>query len=182
VVVDGVQCAVGGGSVMEWWVSARVPPPSISISHIHALAHTASRAPTSSLPPRQRYDFLVYAYESSIISVLFFPATDVYTRYLATYGIFAAGFIARPAGALFFGWLGDRYSRKTALLASIYAMSVPTFIMGCLPTYASVRGWRGGDSGPWVSGPRLSGKRGSRGVRGSCSHTLAERYKGWEEE
>ena len=62
------------------------------------------------------------------------------------YGIFAAGFVTRPLGALLFGWIGDRYSRKTALLASIYLMSVPTFLMGCLPTYSQVglAAWEGG--------------------------------------
>ena len=57
---------------------------------------------------------------------------------MQVYGIFAAGFVTRPLGALLFGWIGDRYSRKTALLASIYLMSVPTFLMGCLPTYSQV--------------------------------------------
>ena len=66
------------------------------------------------------------------------PVPPPATYPVQVYGIFAAGFVTRPLGALLFGWIGDRYSRKTALLASIYLMSVPTFLMGCLPTYSQV--------------------------------------------
>ncbi|GAX83004.1 hypothetical protein CEUSTIGMA_g10431.t1 [Chlamydomonas eustigma] len=92
-----------------------------------------------------RYDFLVFAYQSVVISKLFFPPSDSTSHLLSVYGIFAAGFITRPLGALVFGWIGDRYSRKTALLASIYLMSIPTTLMGCLPTYSQV-----GIIAPWL--------------------------------
>lgn len=49
-----------------------------------------------------------------------------------------AGFVARPLGALFFGYIGDKHGRKTALVVSIYAMSIPTVLIGCLPTHDMV--------------------------------------------
>ena len=48
-------------------------------------------------------------------------------------------FLTRPLGALFFGRMGDKYGRRTALIWSIYLMSIPTMLVGCLPTYSSVR-------------------------------------------
>ena len=84
------------------------------------------------------YDFLAYAYFAPVLSSLFFPPTDHTTQLLSAYGVFAAGFIFRPLGAAFFGYIGDKYSRKTALTLSIWVMSIPTFLMGCLPTYHQV--------------------------------------------
>ncbi|MEW5303631.1 MAG: hypothetical protein WDW36_006304 [Sanguina aurantia] len=81
------------------------------------------------------YDFLVFSTFGDVISRLFFPPTNVYSRLLAFYGIFAAGFLTRPLGALVFGYIGDRYGRKSALVLSIYVMSIPTMLVGCLPTY-----------------------------------------------
>lgn len=60
------------------------------------------------------------------------------TQMISFYGIFAAGFATRPLGALIFGWISDRYSRKTALMLSIVLMSIPTALVGCLPTYQTV--------------------------------------------
>ena len=47
-------------------------------------------------------------------------------------------FLTRPIGAILFGHIGDKFSRKTALSFSIYVMSIPTLLIGCLPTYAEV--------------------------------------------
>ncbi len=53
------------------------------------------------------YDFALYGYMAVIISELFFPHGDKTVSLLATYGVFAAGFMMRPVGAVFFGHLGD---------------------------------------------------------------------------
>jgi MHS family proline/betaine transporter-like MFS transporter len=86
------------------------------------------------------YDFALYGYFATLIAQLFFPAKDPFVSLLATYGTFAAGFIMRPLGGFLFGHIGDIFGRKKALLWSIYLMSVPTFLIGCLPTYDHV-GW-----------------------------------------
>ena len=56
---------------------------------------------------------------------MFFPAGDLYTSLIATFGVFAAGFLTRPIGALVFGHIGDKYSRKTALSFSIMLAAKP---------------------------------------------------------
>ncbi|KXZ52077.1 hypothetical protein GPECTOR_10g1100 [Gonium pectorale] len=81
------------------------------------------------------YDFLIYTFLGGYITKLFFPQNDVYAQMIAFYGVFAAGFATRPLGALFFGYISDRYSRKNALMLSIILMSIPTALVGCLPTY-----------------------------------------------
>ena len=51
---------------------------------------------------------------------------------------FAAGFLVRPLGGLLFGRIGDVAGRKRAMTLSVMAMAVPTVLMGCLPTYATI--------------------------------------------
>src|SRR5262249_41708528 len=57
---------------------------------------------------------------------------------LATYGVFALGFLMRPVGGILFGHLGDRHGRKKALEWSVLLMALPTTVLGLLPTYAQV--------------------------------------------
>jgi len=84
------------------------------------------------------YDYALYAYMTLIISKLFFPAGNESAHLLATLGIFAVGFVARPFGGVFFGWLGDKFGRKTSLVISIFMMAIPTGCIGLLPTYEMV--------------------------------------------
>ena len=87
------------------------------------------------------YDFMVYAALAPIIALVFFPAQNGVNALLETYGIFAIGFLSRPFGALLFGFLGDRLGRRYALLLAISLMTVPTLLIGCLPSYASIGLW-----------------------------------------
>ncbi|MDY6903956.1 MAG: MFS transporter [Thermodesulfobacteriota bacterium] len=84
------------------------------------------------------YDFALYGYMASIISGLFFPGENKIASLLATYGIFAAGFVMRPLGSAIFGWLGDTVSRSKAMFISVIMMVVPTFALGLLPTYDAI--------------------------------------------
>jgi MFS family permease len=84
------------------------------------------------------YDFVIYALLAGFISKHFFPLTDHYAALMATFGIFAVGYFVRPAGGVIFGMIGDRIGRKKVFLASILLMAVATFIMGIIPTYASL--------------------------------------------
>lgn len=84
------------------------------------------------------YDYALYAYMTLIISKLFFPAGHADAHLLATLGIFAVGFVARPFGGVLFGWIGDKFGRRVALVSSIFMMAVPTGCIGLLPTYAQV--------------------------------------------
>jgi MHS family proline/betaine transporter-like MFS transporter len=84
------------------------------------------------------YDFSLFGYFASVISSQFFPASDSDAALLNTFGVFAAGFLMRPIGAILFGHLGDRMGRKWALGLSVLLMAVPTALVGLLPTYQQV--------------------------------------------
>lgn len=84
------------------------------------------------------FDFAVYGYLAPIIALKFFPMSNAFTAILLTYSIFAVGFFVRPAGAIFFGHLGDRFGRKTALVSSTMLMAIPTILVGLLPTYSAI--------------------------------------------
>lgn len=86
------------------------------------------------------YDFALYGYFATTIGSLFFPKFSTVASLLATFGIFAAGFIMRPLGGAIFGHIGDKIGRKKALLWSIYLMAIPTTLIGLLPTYEQI-GW-----------------------------------------
>jgi len=84
------------------------------------------------------YDFVLYVQFAKIIGQLFFPSDDHFTSLLATFGIFAVGFVMRPLGGVLFGVLGDRFGRKAALVFSILMMAVPTAMIGFIPTYQQI--------------------------------------------
>ena len=84
------------------------------------------------------YDFSLIGSLAPIISTLFFPSASTTLSLLATFGVFATGFIARPIGGLVFGHIGDRQGRKRALSLSIFMMAIPTTLIGLLPDYHAV--------------------------------------------
>jgi MHS family proline/betaine transporter-like MFS transporter len=84
------------------------------------------------------YDFALYGYLAGVIAPVFFPSGDPTAALIATYGIFAAGFLMRPLGAAFFGWFGDRHGRARTMQISVVMMALPTLLLGVLPTYSQV--------------------------------------------
>lgn len=81
------------------------------------------------------YDYALYGQMAALLGRLFFPSNDPSVQLLATFGVFAAGFIVRPLGAILFGWMGDRYGRKNAMVVAVLMMAIPTGCIGLLPTY-----------------------------------------------
>ena len=81
------------------------------------------------------YDFAVYGYLAGVIAPVFFTSANPTAALIGTYGIFAAGFIMRPLGAVFFGWFGDRYGRARTMQISVMLMALPTLLLGMLPSY-----------------------------------------------
>jgi MHS family proline/betaine transporter-like MFS transporter len=79
------------------------------------------------------YDFALFGFFAREIGAHFFPADDPTASLLATFGTFAAGFLMRPVGGALFGWVGDRFGRKQALIWSVLAMAFPSFFIGLLP-------------------------------------------------
>jgi MHS family proline/betaine transporter-like MFS transporter len=84
------------------------------------------------------FDYAVYGYLAATISTVFFPETDPTTGLLLTFGVFALSFFVRPLGGFFWGHVGDRIGRREALSYSILIMSVATFAIALLPSYAMV--------------------------------------------
>ncbi len=84
------------------------------------------------------YDFYIFGMLSTTISTQFFPKDNPTAALLSTLAIFAAGFIVRPFGALFFGRLGDLVGRKYTFLLTLILMGGSTFLIGCVPSYEKI--------------------------------------------
>jgi MFS family permease len=85
------------------------------------------------------YDFVIYVFLAPVIGRLFFPADmPDWLRLLQTFGIFSAGYLARPLGGILIAHFGDLLGRKRMFSLSIFLMAVPTLAIGLLPTYASI--------------------------------------------
>jgi MHS family shikimate/dehydroshikimate transporter-like MFS transporter len=88
------------------------------------------------------YDFFLYGVVTPIVlNKLFFPTFDPLVGTLLAYTTFFVGFISRPIGGIIFGHYGDRIGRKTVLVLTLLIMGIATFLIGLLPTYASVGVW-----------------------------------------
>lgn len=88
------------------------------------------------------YDFIIFVFFTAVLSKLFFPADmPEWLRQLQTFGIFAAGYLARPLGGIILAHFGDLLGRKRMFTLSIFLMAVPTLLMGLLPTYAQIGIW-----------------------------------------
>ncbi len=86
------------------------------------------------------YDFYLYAVLAPFFAALFFPPGNQTAALLSAFAAYAAGFLVRPFGALLFGRIGDLVGRKYTFLVTIVVMGSSTFLVGLLPTFASV-GW-----------------------------------------
>jgi MFS family permease len=88
------------------------------------------------------YDFIIFVFFAVVIAKLFFPADmPDWLRQLQTFGIFAAGYLARPLGGIIMAHFGDLLGRKRMFMLSILLMSLPTLAIGLLPTYAAIGIW-----------------------------------------
>ena len=86
------------------------------------------------------YDFYIFGSLAFIISPKFYPPGNNTFAFIAYLSTFAVGFMVRPFGALFFGRIGDLVGRKYAFLVTLTIMGFGTFLIGLMPTYASI-GW-----------------------------------------
>ncbi len=84
------------------------------------------------------YDFYLYGSLAAIIARQFFSGLDAGAAFIFALLAFAAGFLVRPFGAIFFGRLGDMIGRKYTFLVTILIMGLSTFIVGLLPAYATI--------------------------------------------
>ncbi|WP_137811637.1 glycine betaine/L-proline transporter ProP [Gandjariella thermophila] len=84
------------------------------------------------------FDFGVYAYIATTIGKVFYPGSNATVQMLAAFGTFAAAFVVRPLGGLFFGPLGDRIGRTRVLAVTMIMMAIGTFCIGVIPGYGSI--------------------------------------------
>jgi MFS family permease len=125
------------------------------------------------------YDFFLYSTATTLVfAKLFFPKSDPAVATLNVFLIYAVGFIARPIGAAIFGHYGDRIGRKATLIATLLLMGIATFLIGFVPSYASIGIWGAlllvvlrfvqgvGVGGEWGGSVLLSMEWGHKGRRG----------------
>ena len=114
-----VQTASGGGSA-----GVRSLPWIIGASSVGTLV--------------EWYDFYIYGVLAVFFAQHFFPPGNPGLAFLASLAVFWFGFIARPFGAVFFGYLGDLIGRKFTFMLTLSLMGLATFLVGLLPTYATL--------------------------------------------
>ncbi len=84
------------------------------------------------------YDFYIFGSLATIIATQFFPKDNPTAAFLSTLATFAAGFVVRPFGAIFFGRLGDIIGRKYTFLVTLLLMGGSTFAIGLVPDYDTI--------------------------------------------
>lgn len=85
------------------------------------------------------YDFFLYGTAAALVfNKLFFPTSDPLVGTMLALGTFAAGFLARPLGAIVLGHLGDKHGRRATLVASLMLMGVATTLIAFIPSYAAI--------------------------------------------
>jgi MFS family permease len=107
--------------------------PELSTSQIRTLALASAGGAL------EFYDFVIFVFFTSVIGKLFFAASlPDWVRQAQTFGIFAAGYLARPLGGIVIAHFGDTHGRKRMFTFSVLLMAIPTLLMGLLPTYQSI--------------------------------------------
>ncbi|MFD0749952.1 MFS transporter [Mucilaginibacter calamicampi] len=84
------------------------------------------------------YDFYIFGSLASVIATKFFPQGNATAAFLITLATYAAGFVIRPFGALFFGRLGDLIGRKYTFMVTLLVMGGSTILIGAIPTYQTI--------------------------------------------
>lgn len=121
-----------------------------NVEHSPARSGTGGSSPASTTTARRAaiaggvgtlieyYDFAVYGFLAVVIAPLFFPSTSPGVSILATLAVFGVAYVARPLGGIFFGRLGDRRGRRSALVITVVCMGIACGVLGLLPTHSSV--------------------------------------------
>ncbi|WP_372698667.1 MFS transporter [Arthrobacter sp. JSM 101049] len=81
------------------------------------------------------YDWTAYSIFAAYFAGQFFLGSDPLAALLGTLAVFAAGFLMRPLGGLFFGWLADRTGRRRAMTISMLLTAGGSLFIGVSPTY-----------------------------------------------
>lgn len=84
------------------------------------------------------YDVYAYSAFALYFAPAFFPSADPVAQQLSAAAVFAAAFVIRPVGGIFFGWIADRYGRRRALLYSVLLMCFGSLLIAVSPTHAQI--------------------------------------------
>ncbi|MDI9976496.1 MFS transporter [Rhodococcus sp. IEGM 1307] len=84
------------------------------------------------------FDWTVYATFAAFFAPQFFHTGSAVSDLLASFGVFAVGFVARPFGGLLFGWLSDRRGRKLSMTLAVGLAAVGSLIIGLTPTHQTI--------------------------------------------
>jgi MHS family proline/betaine transporter-like MFS transporter len=84
------------------------------------------------------FDFGIYSYLVVVIGKVFYSGVSDSAQLVFSFGTFAAAFLVRPIGGMFFGMLGDRFGRKKILAVTLMMMAAATLSIGLIPSYASI--------------------------------------------
>jgi MFS family permease len=122
------------------------PPSELTMGTPHAADFEAGRSITRLActglagTSVEWYDFFLYGTASALVFPTVFFSKDLppIVALIASFSIFAVGFVARPLGAVIFGHFGDRTGRKTALVAALMLMGIATTLIGVLPPYRTI--------------------------------------------
>ncbi|RYE43523.1 MAG: MFS transporter [Hyphomicrobiales bacterium] len=83
------------------------------------------------------YDLVIYSTAAALVfGQVFFRDVSPQVALILSFATFASGYLVRPVGGLVFGYIGDRFGRRTALMITIVMMGTATVLIGVLPTYA----------------------------------------------
>ena len=115
-------------------ISSAAAPPAGTLTQSHKKVILASSLGTVF----EWYDFYLYGSLAAIIAAQFFSGVNETTGFIFALLAFAAGFAVRPFGAIVFGRIGDMIGRKYTFLVTIVIMGISTFLVGILPSYASI--------------------------------------------
>ncbi len=108
----------------------------------HSQRRTPGRAALASFMGSavEYYDFFVFGTAAALIfPKVFFPSGDE-AALVMSFATFGVAYVARPVGAFVLGHFGDRIGRRNVLMFTLVLMGVSTFLIGCLPTFATA-GW-----------------------------------------
>lgn len=87
------------------------------------------------------FEWSSYAVFAPFIAAAFFDKSDPTSALLATFGVFAVGFLVRPLGGIVFGRIADRVGRKNVLMITIIIMALSAVVIGVMPTYEQIGIW-----------------------------------------
>lgn len=87
------------------------------------------------------FEWSSYAVFAPFIAAAFFDKSDPTSALLATFGVFAVGFLVRPLGGIIFGRVADRVGRKNVLMITIIIMALSAVLIGVIPTYEQIGIW-----------------------------------------